>query len=120
MQEAWLTAVECVKACERNNITDDNIVKAKVITWVKNHLINLKLKPILNTVPADEHIMNMADGRDYEYELVELRESLTGKEREIFDLLLQGFERKAIQEKLNLSKSEYYRKIAKIKGTLQG
>lgn len=62
---------------------------------------------------------NIQENRSYDYELIELRESLREPERKILDLLCEGYSRKEIQEKLKISKSEYYRKISKIKETLK-
>ena len=119
MQEAWLVAVDCVNSCFNKNITDEKIIKAKIIVWVKNHIINLKLKAVLNTVKIEDFMENIQENRSYDYELIELRESLREPERKILDLLCEGYSRKEIQEKLKISKSEYYRKISKIKETLK-
>lgn len=114
MQEAWVAAIECYNQCKNE---DENIQKAKIITWVKNRLINIKLKASFAYFSFDDDILNIEDTRDYGIALVELRDSLNEEENKVLDKLLEGYSPKEIKE---FSKSKVYRIMDKIKGILKG
>lgn len=114
MQEAWVAAIECYNQCKNE---DENIQKAKIITWVKNRLINIKLKASFAYFSFDDDILNIEDTRDYGIALIELRDSLNEEENKVLDKLLEGYSPKEIKE---FSKSKVYRIMDKIKGILKG
>lgn len=113
MQEAWLTAISCEQA---NPDLEEEKLQAKVIVWVKNRLINIQTKAKFD---FSEFTENIEDESDYFKLLVEVKASLTDKENEILDLLLDGKTAKDIQKELNISKSTVYRFFEKIKGIIR-
>ena len=114
MQDAWVKAIECYNTCVEKNITDDNIVKAKIITWVKNYFINEKKKKQLEIEPLiDEN--DILSQVDTTLLLVELRNSLSEQENMILNNLLNGKTVKEISEITKLPTIQIYRKIKNIK-----
>ena len=116
MQEAWLTAIKCEQA---NPDIDDNELLGKVITWVKNRLIDVQTKKQVPTESLPEE-WDLKDNKSYETVIFETRECLRGVEREIFDMAYDGKTAVEIAEKVGLSKSKIYEVFDKIKRILRG
>lgn len=108
MQEAWVEAIKCEQA--NPNVGDENL-KALVITWVKNRLINIKLKPYFDTC----EFLDDKEYIDYQILLLELRDSLDERENKVLSMLLDGKTVIDIEKELKLSKATVYRIFDKIK-----
>lgn len=112
MQEAYLVAWKCLKTTSE---TDEEIIKGQIITWVKNRLIDLKVKKRkLHTVTLPEGF-ELVDNNDYSLTMVELKASLNDRECEVLNYLLDGYSVKDIASEMNLTQMTIYRTIKRIK-----
>lgn len=112
MQEAYLVAWKCLKTTSE---TDEEIIKGQIITWVKNRLIDLKVKKRkLHTVTLPEGF-DLVDNNDYSLTMVELKASLNDRECEVLNYLLDGYSVKDIASEMNLTQMTIYRTIKRIK-----
>ena len=114
MQDAWVAAISCYNHNKDKELSDD-ILQAKIITWVRNKLINIKIKKQVETTPLDMDI----EWLDETLLLVELRQSLSERENTVLTYLLEGYNVQEICNMMNLSKTEIYRIQNSIKGKIR-
>lgn len=118
MQDAWVKAIECYNKCVEQGITDDNIIKAKIITWVKNYFIDEKIrkKTVETTSFNDENeILSQVDTTLL---LVELKNSLPEKEKIVLKELLNGKTVDEIAKMLGKTKRQVWRYMRNIKSQI--
>ena len=114
MQDAWVAAISCYNHNKDKELSDD-ILQAKIITWVRNKLIDIKRKKQVETTPLDMDI----EWLDDTLLLVELRQSLSERENTVLTYLLEGYNVHEICDMMNLSKTEIYRIQNSIKGKIR-
>ena len=117
MQDAWVKAIECYNRCVKEGVTDDNIVKAKIITWVKNYFINQIKKKKLEIEPFfdDMEILSQIDSTLL---LVELRNSLSENENIVLNELLKGKTVDEISKTLGKTRRQIFRYMKNIKSQI--
>lgn len=110
--EGMIAVVECVNRCLEEEMTDISQIQARCNVWARNRILTEIYKEKIKY--ADEE-MDMEAPEDVTELLIYLEQVLTPRQKEVFDLLLQGYSYEAIMEKLNIKQSILYEHIKKIK-----
>ena len=110
--EGMIAVVECVNRCLEEEMTDISQIQARCNVWARNRILTEIYKEKIKY--ADEE-MDMEAPEDVTELLIYLEQVLTPRQKEVFDLLLQGYSYKAIMEKLSIKQSILYEHIKKIK-----
>lgn len=107
---AFIKVIKAVdKSLEQGTEPDPEKMKCRVIVWVKNELIQAKKKKVAE--PYDDLDILLSD-TSYDLLLIHLKSCLEPKELEVFDFLLEGFNKSEILKILNISVN-YYNKLRK-------
>lgn len=117
MQDAWVKAIECYNRCVEEGITDDDIVKAKIITWVKNYFINQIKKKKIETEPFFDE-MEILSQIDTTLLLVELKNSLPKNEKIVLKELMNGKTVDEISKILGKTRRQIFRYMKNIKSQI--
>lgn len=116
LQAVGMTAViECVDRSIDEGLTDVDQVQARCNRWARNSILDEiykeKIKYTDDNSPL-EHI----EAEEALWETIAcVKNELTPRNIEVFDLLLQGHKKDEIKEKLNISDITYYHHLTKIK-----
>ena len=110
--EGMIAVVECVNRCLEEEMTDISQIQARCNVWARNRILTEIYKEKIKY--ADEE-MDMEAPEDVTELLIYLEQVLTPRQKEVFDLLLQGYSYEAIMEKLSIKQSILYEHIKKIK-----
>ena len=92
-------------------VANYNDIKNRVISWVKNGIIDEKRKLKHQIGVADEseeEYSNDSLDLDYGTTLLELRMSLNDKENKLLTLKLEGKTKEEIMKEMNIGKSTYH------------
>lgn len=96
-----IAVIECVDRSLKENMTDVEQIQARCNLWARNRILTeiYKEKPKYD----DELAVDFAEAEEDMTELlIYLEQVLTPKQKEVFDLLLQGYSREEIMKKLNI------------------
>lgn len=99
-----IAVIECVDRCLKEEMDDIDQIQARCNLWAKNRILTeiYKEKP---KYADDELAVDFAEAEEDMTELfIYLEQVLTPRQKEIFDLLLQGYSPDEIGEKLNIQK----------------
>lgn len=99
-----IAVIECVDRCLKEEMDDIDQIQARCNLWAKNRILTeiYKEKP---KCADDELAVDFAEAEEDMTELfIYLEQVLTPRQKEIFDLLLQGYSPDEIGEKLNIQK----------------
>lgn len=110
--EGMIAVVECVNRCLDEGMTDVNQIQARCNVWARNRILTEIYREKIKY--ADEEI-EMEAPEDITELLIYLEQVLTPRQKEVFDLLLQGYSYEEIMKKLNIKQSILYEHIKKIK-----
>lgn len=110
--EGMIAVVECVNRCLEEGMTDVNQIQARCNVWARNRILTEIYREKIKY--ADEEI-EMEAPEDITELLIYLEQVLTPRQKEVFDLLLQGYSYEEIMKKLNIKQSILYEHIKKIK-----
>ena len=110
--EGMIAVVECVNRCLEEGMTDVNQIQARCNVWARNRILTEIYREKIKY--ADEEIEIEAP-EDITELLIYLEQVLTPRQKEVFDLLLQGYSYEEIMKKLNIKQSILYEHIKKIK-----
>lgn len=110
--EGMIAVVECVNRCLEEGMTDVNQIQARCNVWARNRILTEIYREKIKY--ADEEIEIEAP-EDITELLIYLEQVLTPRQKEVFDLLLQGCSYEEIMKKLNIKQSILYEHIKKIK-----
>lgn len=114
-----IAVIECVDRCLNENMTDINQIQARCNVWAKNRILNEIYKEKIKFVDDDLAIETFP-AHNNDFELIDYIESvLTDRQLEVANLLIEGFEPKEIQEKLNISTPMFYKHLTNIKEKLR-
>lgn len=110
--EGMIAVVECVNRCLEENMSDIDQIQARCNVWARNRILTEIYREKIKY--ADEEI-EMEAPEDITELLIYLEQVLTPRQKEVFDLLLQGCSYEEIMKKLNIKQSILYEHIKKIK-----
>lgn len=110
--------LKCIKAVDRclsENVTDVDAIRPRVIVWVKNAVLDaISLRNNSNKIDClDDY--EVTDNSELDILIFDVRESLNGKTKDVFDLKLSGYTKEEICEKLNIKKTQYFEYLKRIK-----
>ena len=111
MMVGYEETTKAVDRCIKENITNYNDIKNRVISWVKNGIIDEKRKLKHQIGVADEseeEYSNDSLDLDYGTTLLELRMSLNDKENKLLTLKLEGKTKEEIMKEMHIGKSTYH------------
>ena len=98
-----IAVIECVDRCLKEEMDDIDQIQARCNLWAKNRILTeiYKEKPKI----SDDDLIDVVEAEESDVELLlYLEQVLTPRQKEIFDLLLQGYSPNEIGEKLNIQK----------------
>ena len=98
-----IAVIECVDRCLKEEMDDIDQIQARCNLWAKNRILTeiYKEKPKI----SDDELIDVVESEESDVELLlYLEQVLTPRQKEIFDLLLQGYSPDEIGEKLNIQK----------------
>lgn len=98
-----IAVIECINRCEDDGLTDVNQVQARCNVWAKNRILNEIYKEKIKYSTDDTEIDEYEAPEDMTEFLLELREALTPKQADVFELLLLGYDDKKVMQKLNIA-----------------
>lgn len=109
-----ISVIQCVDKCAEENITDINQIQARCNIWARNNILKeiYKQKYLLE---GDDIFADITAPDDMTETMVSLENMLTPRQKEVFDLLLQGYTKDEIMKKLNIKHAVYYYHEASIK-----
>ena len=110
-----IAVVECVDRCLNDKMTDLDAIQSRCNIWAKNRILNEIYKEKLK-YSDEENILDCVEApEEIEPLILAVRQQLTPKQLEVFDLLLAGKTREEIMEELNIQECMYFRHCKKIK-----
>lgn len=110
-----IAVVECIDRCLSDKMTDLDAIQSRCNVWAKNRILNEIYKEKLK-YSDEENILDCIEApEEIEPLILAVRQQLTPKQLEVFDLLLAGKTREEIMEELNIQECMYFRHCKKIK-----
>lgn len=110
-----IAVVECVDRCLEDEMTDIDQIQARCNIWAKNRILN-EIYTEKIKYADDEFILDEIESpEEIEHLILSVRQELTPKQLEVFDLLLRGKSQEEICEKLNIGDKMYYKHALAIK-----
>ena len=110
-----IAVIECVNRCEDDGLTDVNQIQARCNVWAKNRILNEIYKEKIKYSTDDVEIDEYEAPEDLTEFLMMLKEELTPKQLEVFELLCNGEDDEKIMKKLNITSPTLYGHKALIK-----
>lgn len=115
-----IAVVECVDRCLKENMTDVDEIHRRCNVWARNAILTEIYKQKIKYSDNEEDYENAIADADMTDLLLTLDKLLTPKEKEIFDMLLFGYDKEEIMNKLNIKKTIYYDHVKSIKNKING
>jgi DNA-directed RNA polymerase specialized sigma subunit len=115
-----IAVVECVDRCITDGMTDIDEIHKRCNVWARNAILTEVYKQKIKYSDSEEDYDNAVADADMTDLLLTLDKELTPKEKEIFDMLLFGYTKEEIMNKLNIKKTIYYDRIKSIKNKING
>lgn len=112
--ESMIKVIKAVDKSLNEGLTDIDIIKRRVIVWVKNHLIDLQSKVKEQQLTEDISEI-LVDSMDYEELVMDIETELVGTTKSVFLLLLKNLSPEEISERLNISYYMMAKHLTKIK-----
>lgn len=110
-----IAVVECVDRCIDDGLTDIEQVQARCNRWARNVILNEIYKEKIKYVD-DNSVLDVIESEEDLWETIKVvKSTLTPRNNEVFDLLLQGCSQQEILKKLNMAKYTYFHHLATIK-----
>lgn len=110
-----IAVIECVDRCLSDKMTDLDAIQSRCNVWAKNRILNKIYEEKLK-YSDEENIVDFIEApEEIEPLILAVRQQLTPKQLEVFDLLLAGKTREEIMEELNIQECMYFRHCKKIK-----
>lgn len=110
-----IAVIECVDRCLSDKMTDLDAIQSRCNVWAKNRILNKIYEEKLK-YSDEENIVDFIEApEEIEPLILAVRQQLTPKQLEVFDLLLAGKTREEIMEELNIQECMYFRHCKKIR-----
>ena len=117
--EGMIAVVECVDRCIEDGMSDLDQIQARCNIWARNRILSEIYKEKIK-VADDEEALELAEApEDVTELLVYLEQVLTPRQKEVFDLLLQGFNQEEIMQKLGIARAMYFRHLQNIREKIE-
>lgn len=116
LEAVGMTAViVCVDKCLDEGLTDVEQVQRRCNRWARNAILDAVYKERIKYVD-DNAILEVIEAEEDLWETIKnIKSTLTPRNNEVFDLLLQGYSQTEIMTKLNMAKPTYFNHLVKIK-----
>lgn len=109
-----IAVINCVDRCIKEQIEDYEIIKARCIVWSKNKILDTLRKKDYKFV-YDNTLLDNVSQANIHFSLIDIKSSLTPRQKEVFDLLLSGSSYTEIMTSLKISYPMYHKHITNIK-----
>lgn len=117
--EGMIAVVECVDRCIEDGMSDLDQIQARCNIWARNRILSEIYKEKIK-VADDDMALELAEApEDVTELLVYLEQVLTPRQKEVFDLLLQGFKQEEIMQKLGIARAMYFRHLQNIREKIE-
>lgn len=110
-----VAVVECVDRCLEEKMTDENQILARCNVWARNAILSEVYKAKIKFSNDEKDYENAELPEDITLIVHDVRNTLSARDRDVFDLLYAGFKKEEIMEKLHIEKSTFYNIIGRIK-----
>lgn len=115
-----IAVVECVDRCLKENMSNIDEIHKRCNVWARNAILTEIYKQKIK-YSDNEDDFNFAQAEDDMGELlIYLEEVLTPREKEMFDMLLFGYTKEEILNKMDIKLITYYKYVEKIKNKILG
>lgn len=112
ISDGMVAVIECVDRCLKENMTDVNQIQARCNVWARNRILTEIYKEKIKY--ANEEVETEAPA-DMTELLIYLEQTLTPKQKEVFDMLMAGKSYDEITKKLNIKPRMLWHHIKNIK-----
>lgn len=110
-----IAVVECVDRCLEEEMTDVNQIQSRCNIWAKNRILNDIYKEKVKCAD-DEFIFEEIEApEDDELLKFAIKQTLTPRQLEVFELLENGCSKEEICEKLNITDLMYWKHCRNIR-----
>ena len=110
-----IAVVECVDRCLEEKMTDVNQIQSRCNIWAKNRILNDIYKEKVKCAD-DEFIFEEIEApEDDELLKFAIKQTLTPRQLEVFELLENGCSKEEICEKLNITDLMYWKHCRNIR-----
>lgn len=117
--EGMIAVVKCVDRSLDEGMSDVDQIQARCNKWARNAILTVIYSQKDKCVD-DETVFELAEApEDVGELLIYLEQVLTPKQKEVFDLLLQGFNQNEIMTKLNIGRAMYFRHLQNIREKIE-
>lgn len=110
-----IAVIECVDRSLREGMTDVNQIKARCNVWARNKILTEIYKEKIKYTDDEDAIDFCEAPEDLTELIISVKQSLTNKQSEIFDMLMKGYSKEEIMKKANISRRVYFYHIKNIK-----
>ena len=110
-----VAVVECVDRCLEEEMTDTERIQARCGVWARNRILDEIYKEKIKYADDDFILDNLEAPEDDTLYIVSIRQQLTPRQLEIFDLLYAGDTHEEVCEKLNITQPTLYEHLRNIK-----
>ena len=110
-----IAVIECVDRCLVENMTDVNQIQARCNVWAKNKILNKIYEEKLKYVDDDFILDELESPEDMSRLILSVRQELTPRQLQIFDMLLEGKSKDEIVDELHILERVYWHHCQKIR-----
>lgn len=109
-----IAVIECVDRSLDEGLEDVNQIQARCNVWAKNRILDEIYREKIKIADDEIALIEKEAPEDDTELMIYLEQVLTPHQKRILSLLLEGYSRDEILEKLNIGRSVYYAHLQKI------
>ena len=117
--EGMIAVVECVDRCIEDGMSDLDQIQARCNIWARNRILSEIYKEKIKFVDDENVYDDLEAPAEINELLIYLEQVLTPRQKEVFDLLMQGLNQEKIMTKLNITKDTYYKHLRNIRKKIE-
>lgn len=110
-----IAVVECVDRCLEEEMTDVNQIQSRCNIWAKNRILNDIYKEKVKCADDEFVFEEIEAPEDDELLKFAVKQTLTPRQLEVFELLENGYSKEEICEKLNITDLMYWKHCRNIR-----
>lgn len=110
-----IAVIECVDRCLEEEMTDINQIQSRCNIWAKNRILNDIYKEKVKCADDEFMFEELEAPEDDELLKFAIKQTLTPRQLEVFELLENGCSKEEICEKLNITDLMYWKHCRNIR-----
>lgn len=110
-----IAVIECVDRCLEEEMTDINQIQSRCNIWAKNRILNDIYKEKVKCADDEFMFEELEAPEDDELLKFAVKQTLTPRQLEVFELLENGCSKEEICEKLNITDLMYWKHCRNIR-----